>query len=97
MPGSKDEKKKKKKGATELKEKKATSSAKVKVDDGASGQQGLALSMATRVSYGKSMAGTPQHRTKAEIHDEFWARNELEKNATLAKHNEQCYRKYYQQ
>ncbi len=70
MPGSRDEKKKKKR-LTELKEKKMTLSTEVKADHRALGQQGLASSAATHASYGQSM--TTQHRTKGEINAEFWA------------------------
>ncbi len=93
MPGN-GKNGKKKKEVHKPKEKKVMLHTETKSDDRASGQQGLASSAATRVSYGQSMV--TQRRMKAEIKEEFRARNKQELDANKVRHNYQIYSHYHQ-
>ncbi len=92
MPGNGKRSKKKE---TLLKEKKGTSSAEVQADNRASGQQGMASAVAVCASYGQSTICNC--RMKAEIYEEFLARNKLELDNAKARHNTQIYRKFTQE
>ncbi len=75
------------------KEKKKASQAEVRAENKATGQQGKALAAAVRSSYGYStICGW---RSKAEIAEEFHARNDLEWNNMQAWHNQRVYQKHH--
>ncbi len=84
-----------KKKETPPKDKKGMSSAEVRAEDRASGQQGLASAAATHVSYGQSKV--TKRWMKAEIKEVFQARNRLELDDHKARHNFQIYSKYTQE
>ncbi len=92
MPGSKGGKKKDERLPLP-KEKKKASPAEVQADNKATGQRGKASVAATRVSYGYSTVCS--WHTKAEIADEFHARNALEWDDMKARHNQSVYQKYH--
>ncbi len=93
MPGNGKRQPKKKEPAP--KEKKGTSSAEVRADNKASGQQGMASAAAVHASYGQSTIC--HHRMKAEIYEEFLTRNKLELDNAKAGHNRQIYQKFTQE
>ncbi len=80
MPGS--GKGKKKVQPPPVKEKKGPSPAEIRAENRATGQQGKASAASVRAGYGLSTICN--RRSKAEIAAEFRARNDLEKDDTLA-------------
>ncbi len=92
MPGNRKRQMKKE---TPPKENKGMSNTEVRADDRASGQQGLASATAIHASYGHSTI--TKHWMKAEIQQEFLARNKLELDADKVRHNFQIYHKYTQE
>ncbi len=94
MLGSRRGKKKDKdQPSLQQKEKKRVLQAEVRAEDKATGQQGKASAASVRVSYGFSMV-SGQH-SKAEIAEEFHARNALEWNNMKAWYNQSIYQKYH--
>ncbi len=91
MPGS--GRGKKKAEPPLVKEKKGPLSAEIRADNKATGQQGKASAASVRAGYGLSMICN--RRSKAEIAAEFQARNDLEKDNTLAQHNRQIYQRFH--
>ncbi len=91
MPGS--GRGKKKAEPPPVKEKKGPSTAEIRAENKATGQQGKASAASVHAGYGLSMICNC--RSKAEIAAEFWARNDLETGNTLAWHNRQIYQRFY--
>ncbi len=92
MPGSRRGKKRDQPPPPQ-KEKKGVSQAEIWADNRAMGQWGMASAASVRATYSLKMVCG--RRSKAEIAAEFWARNALEQNDTLARHNRLIYQKFH--